>query len=274
MMERTLTIQVQPAIDICKLCRDYKTVHAVNQITLQVPPGTIFGLLGPNGAGKSTTIKMLTTLLPPTSGTAKIFGLDLIQYPSRVRENIGYVSQLLSADGDLTGYENLLLSAKLYGLDHSTREIQIKEVLQFMGLQEVADQMVNQYSGGMIRRLEIAAALVHKPKILFLDEPSVGLDPGARQVVWQHLKEWRKRFGTTIFMTTHDMDEADKMCDLVAIMHMGKIVAIDTPVALKLKISPEATLNDVFLHFTGTTLNEGGNYDQAKEVRRTIAHLD
>lgn len=262
------------AIDVRELTRCFNSVHAVDHISFTVEPGTIFGLLGPNGAGKSTTIKMLTTLLPPTLGTAKIFGLDIIQSPEKVREKIGYVSQLISADGDLTGYENLLLSSKLYGIDSSIRKEKMKEVLDFMGLSDVANQMVNQYSGGMIRRLELAQGLIHHPKVLFLDEPSVGLDPRARMNVWKHLKQWRDRYGTTILMTTHDMDEADILCDVVAFMFQGHIVAIDTPENHKAQIGPKASLDDVFLHHTGTSIEGGGSYDQAKEVRRTLSQLD
>lgn len=264
-----------PAIDVFELTRCYGAVRAVDNISFQVNPGTIFGLLGPNGAGKSTTIKMLTTLLPPTLGSAAIFGIDVTKEPGKVRQMIGYVSQLISADGDLTGYENLLISSKLYGLDRKTRNKRIEEVLEFMGLSQVAGQMVNQYSGGMIRRLEIGQALIHRPQVLFLDEPSVGLDPGARKVVWQHLKEWRDQFGTTIFMTTHDMIEADKLCDIVAFMYFGHIVAKGSPIQLKAQMGTGATLDDVFLHYTGTSIKEeGGGYDQAKQVRGTISHLD
>src|SRR5262245_13681908 len=262
-----------PAIEVIELSRYYDSLHAVDNISFQVMTGNIFGLLGPNGAGKSTTIKMLTTLLPPTSGTAKIFGIDIVQTPAKVRENIGYVSQLISADGDLTGYENLLFSAKLYGLDRAPREKRIKELLQFMGLEHAADQMVSQYSGGMIRRLEIAQALIHKPKILFMDEPSVGLDPTARRTVWHLIQEWKEQYATTIFITTHDMDEADKLCDIVAFMYLGSIVVIDSPANLKSEIGPTATLDDVFVHYTGTSI-EGGNYVQAKEIRRTISYRE
>lgn len=262
------------AINVKKLSRYYNTFPAVNEISFHVNTGDIFGLLGPNGAGKSTTIKMLTTLLPPTSGTASIFGIDLVQDPGKIRHNIGYVSQLISADGDLTAYENMLLSSKLYGLDKPTREKRIGEVLEFMGLSDVANKLVNSYSGGMIRRLEIGQALIHKPKILFMDEPSVGLDPAARKSVWQHIQEWRSQFGTTIFMTTHDMDEADRLCDVVAFMYQGRIAAMDFPSNLKAKIGPTATLDDVFLHYTGTSIKESGYYDQTKQARRTISNLD
>lgn len=262
------------AIDVIELTRLYGTFVAVDKISFFVPSGTIFGLLGPNGAGKSTTIKMLTTLLPPTSGTASVFDCDIIKEPSKVREKIGYVSQAISADGDLTGYENLLLSTKLYGLPREGRNERIREILEFMKIGDVADEQVNRYSGGMIRRLEIAQALVHNPSILFLDEPSIGLDPAARKNVWQYIREWKEKYGTTIFITTHDMEEADRLCDTVAFMHRGKIAAIDSPANLKAEIGTQATLDDVFIHHTGTSIIEGGNFDQAKSTRQTISHLD
>lgn len=152
----------------------------------------------------------------------------------------------------------------------------MKIVLELMGLTDVANQMVKQYTGGLIRRLEIAQALLHQPSVLFLDEPSVGLDPSARHFLWRHIQEWRTRFKTTIFITTHDMIEADRLCDQVAFMHLGHIVAIDSPANLKAKIGPTATLDDVFLVYTGTSIKEagGGDYAQAQEVRRTVSHLD
>ena len=191
----------------------------MDKISFSVATGTVFGLLGPNGAGKSTTIKMLTTLLPPTSGSAQVLGYDIVQSPALIRQKIGYVlEKLLSADGDLTGYENLSISAKLYGLPKEIRKKRMNEVLNFMGLLGAQNQLVNQYSGGMIRRLEIAQALVHNPQLLFLDEPTVGLDPSARSILWEHIQEWRNTKGT-ILLTTHDMEEADKICDIVAFMH-------------------------------------------------------
>ena len=217
---------------------------------------------------------MLTTLLPPTSGTALIMGHDIVKDPSAIRANIGYVPQLLSADGDLTGYENLLLSAKLYGMSHNERQKRIKDVLEFMGLSEWQNELVNTYSGGMIRRLEIAQAVLHEPSVLFLDEPTVGLDPAARKTLWLRIQEWRKQFKTTILMTTHDMDEADRLCDVVAFMHLGHIVAMNTPAKLKAEISPSATLDDVFIKHTGTSIREGGDYNNAKQIRRTISNLD
>jgi ABC-2 type transport system ATP-binding protein len=262
------------ALQVVELTRYYNTYPAVDHLSFNVQAGHVFGLLGPNGAGKSTTIKMLTTFLPPTSGTAQIMQFDIIREPSLVRQNIGYVPQMLSADGELSGYENLLLSAKLYGLARHRRETRIQEVLDFMGLSEFAHQLVNQYSGGMIRRLEIAQALVHEPSVLFLDEPTVGLDPAARKSLWHRLQEWQKQFNTTILMTTHDMNEADILCDVVAFMHLGRIVMMDTPTKLKASLGPKATLDDVFVRYTGTSIKEGGDYNHAKQVRNIISHLD
>ncbi|HXF29856.1 MAG TPA: ATP-binding cassette domain-containing protein, partial [Chlamydiales bacterium] len=193
------------AIHVTQLSHYYNHLPAVDAISFTVDAGAVFGLLGPNGAGKSTTIKMLTTLLPPTHGTAQVAGFDIVNDPAMVRASIGYVPQLISADGDLSGYENLLFSAKLYGLTKALREENIQHVLEFMGLLDVQDQLVNSYSGGMIRRLEIAQALIHRPKVLFLDEPTVGLDPAARKVLWKIIQEWQQKFKTTILITTHDM---------------------------------------------------------------------
>lgn len=262
-----------PVIEVLELSRYYNSYAAVDHISFNIETGTIFGLLGPNGAGKSTTIKMLTTLLPASSGTACIFGYDINREPAQIRQIIGYVPQLLSADGELTAYENLLLSCKLYGLHHTYRDRRIGEVLEFMGLTPHANQLVNQYSGGMIRRLEIAQALVHEPRVLFLDEPTVGLDPAARKTLWKHIEEWRKQFGTTILMTTHDMDEADTLCDIVAFMHLGRIVAMDTPCHLKAKLGPKSTLDDVFILHTGSSIKETGDFTNAKQIRNTISHL-
>lgn len=263
----------QTEIEACELTCCYSMQLAVDAISFQVPKGKILGLLGPNGAGKSTTIKMLTTLLPPTLGTARISGYDIVQEASLVRQHIGYVPQLLSADGDLTAYENLLLSAKLYGLSSDRRKKRIHDLLNFMGLSEFAHQLVNQFSGGMIRRLEIAQALVHEPPVLFLDEPTVGLDPAARRILWHRIHELREQFGMTILLTTHDMEEADILCDVVAFMHMGHILKMDSPNHLKKTLGPDATLNDVFIQLTGTSI-EGGDFQHAKQIRRTISRLD
>lgn len=258
-------------IDVVKLTHCYNSHPAVDEVSFQVAKSEIFGLLGPNGAGKSTTLKMLTTLLPPTSGSAKIMGLDIEKEPAKVRGEIGYVPQLLSADGDLTGYENLLLAAKLYGMRGKSCQEQILEVLEFLGLAQVKDVLVRHYSGGMIRRLEIGQALVHKPHVLFLDEPASGLDPAARKTLWQHLLEWRSQYHTTILITTHDMEEADTLCDRVAFMYEGKIVLVGSPAELKAGIGETATLNDVFIACTGNSINDTGDYRHAAKIRQVLS---
>jgi ABC-2 type transport system ATP-binding protein len=269
---------VAPAIQTIQLTRCYDTLIAVDHLEFSAAAGSIFGLLGPNGAGKSTLIKMLTTLLPPTSGTAIVAGFDVVRRPADVRSNIGYVAQALSADGDLTGYENLLISAKLYGIRGKEREARITGALDFMRLSEAAGRRVKQYSGGMIRRLEIAQSMLHRPQVLFLDEPSIGLDPVAKRSVWDHIRELRAQFGTTILMTTHDMEEADNLCDRVAFMHQGHIVSIGPPAELKANAGPEATLNDVFILSTGASISdgeeEGGSYRDVARTRRTARRLE
>lgn len=261
------------SVDVIELSHRYESYLAVDRISFKIKTGTTFGLIGPNGAGKSTTIKMLTTLLPVTSGNAYINSYSVIEQPSQVRQSIGYVPQLLSADGELTGYENLLLSAKLYGISREHRQKKIHEALEFMNLSDVKDKLVNSYSGGMIRRLEIAQALVHQPSVLFLDEPTVGLDPAARKMLWRHIQVLNKQIGTTILMTTHDMDEADALCDIVALMHLGHIIVMDTPSKLKAALGPKATLDDVFILHTGSSLKEGGDYHHVKQTRTTISNL-
>ncbi|HLQ64530.1 MAG TPA: ATP-binding cassette domain-containing protein [bacterium] len=262
-----------PAIDTTRLTRHFGPLVAVDAVTIAVPASTIFGLLGPNGAGKSTTIKMLTTLLVPTSGTAHVAGADIVRDAPRVRERIGYIPQMLSADGELSGFENLLISAKLHHVASAERQTRIDQALAFMGLTEASSALVRTYSGGMIRRLEIAQAMLHRPAVLFLDEPTVGLDPVARRVVRDHIREVRGEFGTTVVMTTHDMDEADEMCDTLAIMHHGRVSAIGSPASLKASVGPEATLDDVFIHFSGSTLDEGGGYRDVVRTRRTARRL-
>jgi ABC-2 type transport system ATP-binding protein len=261
------------SVELKQLTHRYESYLAVDHISFEIKTGSIFGLIGPNGAGKSTTIKMLTTLLPATSGDALINGYSIIKEPSQVRQSIGYVPQLISADGELTGYENLLFSAKLYGLSREIRQRKISEVLSFMNLIDNKDKLVNSYSGGMIRRLEIALALVHEPRVLFLDEPTVGLDPAARKALWKYIQELNQQMGMTILMTTHDMDEADMLCDIVALMHLGRIVVMDTPTKLKAALGPKSSLDDVFILHTGSSLKETGDYQHVKETRTTISNL-
>ena len=263
----------ESAVETRALTRRFESLVAVNQLTFSFPRGSIFGLLGPNGAGKSTLIKMLTTLLPPSGGTALVAGFDIVRAPREVRRRIGYVSQMLSADGDLTGYENLLISAKLYCIPRSERSARIAEALEFMDLTGAAQKLVKHYSGGMIRRLEIAQSMLHRPSVLFLDEPTVGLDPFAKQAVWKHIRELRQEFNATILMTTHDMQEADELCETVAFMHQGTIATIGSPAELKTELGPEATLGDVFIHFTGADISEGGDLRDVARTRRTSKRL-
>ena len=261
------------AVETLGLTRCFGSLTAVNALNIAVTAGSIFGLLGPNGAGKTTVIKMLTTMLPPTAGSAKVAGFDVLRRAVEVRRRIGYVSQMLSADGGLTGYENLLLFARLYGIPRAERRKRIVDALQFMGLGEAEQTLVRNYSGGMIRRLEIAQSMLHRPSVLFLDEPTVGLDPMARHVVWQHLRELRDQFRTTILMTTHDMEEADELCEVIAIMHQGRVAAVGSPASLKMQVGPDADLDDVFIHFAGGVLEEGGRYVDSARIRRTVTRL-
>jgi ABC-2 type transport system ATP-binding protein len=256
------------------LTRQFGDLTAVDKIDLSVAAGEVFGLLGPNGAGKTTVIKMLTTLLPPTSGHAWVAGFDVERQSARVRAAIGYVPQLVSVDGSLTAYENLLIFAKLYGVPRSERRGRIAASLEFVGLEEAAHRMVRGYSGGMMRRLEIALAMLHRPRVLFLDEPTVGLDPLARQAVWQRVQSLVQEFGMTIFLTTHFMEEADHLCDRVAIMNLGRVAALGQPEDLKSSIGKaDATLDEVFAQYTGHQLDNGGNFREISRTRRTIARL-
>ena len=256
------------------LTRRFGAQTAVDGLTISVQPGEIFGLVGPNGAGKTTTLKMLTTLLPPSGGTARVGDFDIVRQAVSVRRIIGYVPQMLSADGTLTGYENLLIFAKLYNLPRADRERRVRQALAFMGLADVGDKMVREYSGGMIRRLEIAQSMLHEPRVLFLDEPTVGLDPVARQAVWERIEELRSEFGTTILLTTHYMDEADDLCNRVAVMHLGKVAALGTPLELKASVGGNgATLDDVFVHYSGAEMETGGGYRETTRTRRVARRL-
>ncbi len=262
-----------PVVQTEELTRAFGELLAVDHLSLTIEQGLIFGLLGPNGAGKSTTIKMLTTLLPPTSGRALVAGHDVARDPAAVRRSIGYVPQLVSADGALTGRENLLLSAKLYDVPRAARASRIDDALQLVGLTDAAHTLVKTYSGGMVRRLELAQALLHRPAVLFLDEPTIGLDPVARRAVWDRLRESRELFAMTVLITTHDMEEAEALCDRLAIMHAGRLAAIGSPEELKRDTGPEATLDDVFVHYAGGTIAEGGSYRDVVRVRRNARRL-
>ncbi|AUT02448.1 MULTISPECIES: ATP-binding cassette domain-containing protein [unclassified Nostoc] len=257
-----------------ELTRRFAQFTAVDTLNISVASGEVFGLLGPNGAGKSTVIKMLTTLLPPSAGRATLAGYDVSQQPNEVRRVIGYVPQALSADGSLTAYENLLIFAKLYDIPAQRRRQRIHEVLEFMDLQEAAHRLVRNYSGGMIRKLEIAQAILHRPPILFLDEPTVGLDPVARTQVWELVEQLRTDYGTTIFLTTHFLEEADSLCHRVVIMNRGKEIVTGSPTELKAAIGkPDATLDDVFIHYAGNQLVSGVSYREIARTRRNSQRL-
>ncbi len=258
----------RPAIAVERLTRAFGDRVVVREVSLAVRPGEIFGLIGPNGAGKSTVVKMLTTMLPPTSGGARIDGLDIVRDAQKVRGRIGYVPQLLSADGALTGYENLLLSARLYLIARRERDARIGAALSEMGLDEAKDRLVQTYSGGMIRRLEIAQSMLHNPAVRVMDEPTVGLDPVARHGVWDRVRSLRERFGTTMLLTTHLMDEADVLCDRIGVLHAGVLEAVGTPAELKARVGPQATLDDVFAAIAGGQIADEGSFRSVRAERR------
>jgi len=248
------TIEVK---DIVKKFGDFTAVDGVN---FAVQAGEIFGLLGPNGAGKSTLIRMMVTLLPPTSGTASINGFDVVKKSDDVRRSIGVIPQAMTSDLELTVGENLLIFAKLYGVPRDKRTKLIAELLEAVELTQWADKPVKNLSGGMRRRVEIARGLVHEPKVLFLDEPTTGLDPVSRTAAWIMLQRIKAQRDLTVLLTTHYMDEADKLCDRIAIVDHGKLVVLDTPAKLKASIPSEhperTTLDDVFVHYTGRDLRD------------------
>jgi ABC-2 type transport system ATP-binding protein len=319
------------------LAKVYPRVKAVDNVSFTIDQGEIFGFLGPNGAGKTTTIKILLTLLRPTAGKIDIFGINALSHPEKVREIAGYVPQDVSVDGDLTGYENMLIYAKLYRLPRQQREERIKETLEYLQILDRSPEMVSTYSGGMMRRLEIAQSLINRPKVLFLDEPSIGLDPSARRNMWDLIKQLREEFGATIFINTHDMAEADFLCDRIGIMDRGKLVTVGAPSELKSTVGGEVltisspspgclekiqmlgyramaqptnhhldllvssgesvipplleslkgagievesvslkkpSLDDVFLKYTGTRMDERDTWKAARKSRRTLRKLN
>jgi ABC-2 type transport system ATP-binding protein len=273
-----LPVAEQPATDrvaasIEHLVRTYGPVRAVDDVTFSVNAGEIFGLLGPNGAGKTTTLKVLTTLARPDSGRVSVFGRDATRQTLAVRRLIGYLPQQLSVDAGLSGYENVWLFARLFDVPRAQRNHRIAESLTLMGLDGADHRLVSTYSGGMVRRLELAQALVSSPQMLILDEPSLGLDPVARGDLWQRITRLRQERGLTVLLTTHYMEEADSLCDRVALMHRGRIQALDAPAALKARLSANATLEDVFRHFTGDHLDEQGGFGDVRRTRRTASRL-
>jgi ABC-2 type transport system ATP-binding protein len=262
-----------PAVECKGLTFRFGSHTAVDRVDLEVRAGEVFGLLGPNGAGKTTTIRVLTTLLPAAGGSARIFGLEVARNRMLVRRLLGYVPQMLSADASLTGRENVALFARLFDVPRRDRAIRVAEALATMGLEDAADRLAGTYSGGMIRRLELAQALINRPRLLILDEPTIGLDPIARAGVWERLQQLRATSGTTILLTTHYLDEADHLCERVALMHRGRLRAVGAPGELKTELGPDATLEDVFRHHTGERLEEGGDIRDVRGTRRTARRL-
>jgi len=237
------------------LTRAFDRRIVVDHVNLRVHRGEIFALIGANGAGKSTLIKMLTTLLTPTAGDASIAGADLKRDPAKVRSRIGYVPQLPSADGALTARENLVLSARLYLIPPAERDDRISDALARTRLAGHADRPAQTLSGGMMRNLEIACSTLHHPALLIMDEPTTGLDPAARGAVWRHIRDLRDRYGTSILITTHFMDEAQALAGRIGIMHNGKLERVGTPDDLRHELGPNATLDDVFAHVAGEDLS-------------------
>jgi len=247
-------------IEVNTIVKKFGDFTAVDGVSFKVEAGEVFGLLGPNGAGKSTLIRMLVTLLPPTSGSASINGFDVVKKADDVRRSIGVIPQAMTSDLELTVEENLVIFAKLYGVPRAKRNKLIAELIAAVELTQWADKPVKNLSGGMRRRVEIARGLVHEPRVFFLDEPTTGLDPVSRTAVWEMLRKIKSQRDLTVLITTHYMDEADKLCDRIAIVDHGKLVALDSPEALKASIpgrSPEdTTLDDVFVHYTGRALRD------------------
>jgi len=256
------------AIEVEGISKRFGALLAVDNVSFQVPGGEIFGLLGPNGAGKSTLIRMLTTLVPPTSGTAIVAGHDVIRDPNAVSASIGVIPQNMTSDPELTCAENLGIHARLYGITGARRRQRTAELLEAVGLSDRANSMAATLSGGMRRRLEIARGMVHNPQILFLDEPTTGLDPASRISVWEMITNLRAQQGRTLFLTTHYMDEADRLCDRVAIVDSGRIVALDTPVALKSSVPGASRIE---LQFEPDLPNGAADLEKLPAVKSVLA---
>jgi len=241
------------AIEISELVKKFGTTTALDGVSFNINEGEFFGLLGPNGAGKTTLIRILTTLIKPTEGQAKVMGVDVKEMSAEVRKVIGVIPQAMTTDLDLTGYENMDIYARFYSIPKRERKERIEQLLEMVELKERAGELVAAYSGGMRRRLEIARGLIHKPSILILDEPTIGLDPQSRHVVWELLQKFRNEDSLTILMTTHYMDEAEILCSRLAIIDYGKIVAMDTIDALKKQLPQKDVVE---LSFSGVDSNK------------------
>ncbi len=244
-----------PAIECDHVTHRYGDFTAIDDLSLTVAVGETMGLLGPNGAGKTTLVRLLTTLTPVQDGQVHIFGLDTRRRTMDIRQNLGYVPQQLSIESALTGRQNVDLFARLYDVPRRERRARVDDALRAMQLLQVADRPAKTFSGGMVRRLELAQALVNRPSLLILDEPTVGLDPIARDSVWTQVANMQQEFGMTVLLTTHYMEEADALCDRVALMHHGTLQAVGSPTELKAQLGPSASLEDVFRHHAGSDLS-------------------
>jgi len=272
------------AVECTGLVYAFGTHRAVDGVDLSVAQGEVLGLLGPNGAGKTTTIRAITTLLPVRAGMVRVFGHDVAKEKMAVRRRLGYVPQALSADAGLTGRENVSLFARVFDVPRRERRPRVAAALAAVGLTGAADRLARTYSGGMVRRLELAQALVNAPRLLVLDEPTIGLDPIARTEVWEHIGAVRAATGMTVLVTTHYMDEADQYCDRVALMHRGQIRGFGTPRQLRDDLAAlqddgsQPSLEDVFRHFAGSELDDADedrkeSFRDVRRTRRTASRL-
>ncbi|MGY3060764.1 ABC-2 type transport system ATP-binding protein [Streptomyces sp. TE3672] len=281
-----MTTESAPALNCTGLSYSFGDAKAVDGLDLLVDEGEVFGLLGPNGAGKTTTMRAITTLLPVPPGVIQVFGHDASRHKMAVRRLLGYVPQQLSADASLTGRENVQLFARVFDVPRRERAARVSQALDAVGLGDVAHRLASTYSGGMVRRLELAQALVSAPRLMILDEPTIGLDPIARDSVWDRITEIRAGTGMTVLVTTHSMDEADQRCDRLALMHLGRLRALGTPAQLKSELVAHRresggtglsapSLEDVFRYHSGSGLNDPGSTAENEErgafrdVRRT-----
>ncbi|MFB7214095.1 ABC transporter ATP-binding protein [Streptomyces sp. NPDC056255] len=288
-----MTTETAPALNCTGLSYSFGDTKAVDALDLLVDEGEVFGLLGPNGAGKTTTMRAITTLLPVPPGVIEVFGHDAARHKMAVRRLLGYLPQQLSADASLTGQENVQLFARVFDVPRRERAARVSQALDAVGLGDVAHRLTGTYSGGMVRRLELAQALVSAPRLMILDEPTIGLDPIARDSVWDRITEIRVGTGMTVLVTTHSMDEADQRCDRLALMHLGRLRALGTPAQLKSELVahrresgqtdlPPPSLEDVFRYHSGSTLNapgsateneERGAFRDVRRTRRTASRL-
>ena len=256
-----------PIVEVTNLSKSFAKLQAVNSISFEIKEGEIFGFLGPNGAGKTTTINMLTTLLKPSSGNAQVCGYDVNKNANEVRRNVGVVPQEYTADEDMTGHNNIILCADLYGLPRSDSEPHAQELLKLVELEDASNRKVSTYSGGMRRRLELACGLINYPKLLFLDEPTLGLDVQTRTAVWKYIRMLKEEYHMTLFLTTHYLEEADALCDRIAIIDHGQIVRIGTPDELKASIGGDIIVVGV-KELAPDVSSEIANIQLVKDVKK------